>query len=77
MRPPLPGTTGTPAFSAAMRAATLSPMVRMASPLGPDEDHPGLVDGFGEARILGQEAVARMDGIGARLPRRLDDSREY
>ena len=42
---------------------------------GADKDHPGLVDGFGEARILGEEAVARMDGVGARLLRRIDDNR--
>ena len=33
--------------------------------LGADEVHAVLGEDFGEARVLGQEAVARMHGVGA------------
>ena len=39
----------------------------------PDEDEPGVLDGPREGRPLGQEAVARMDRLGAGRERRLDD----
>ena len=38
-----------------------------------DPDQPGCLDGFGEIGILGQEAIARMDGIGAGRPGRGKD----
>ena len=38
-----------------------------------DEDDAGGGAGFGEGRVLGEEAVARVDRIGARVARGLDD----
>ena len=37
-----------------------------------DEDQPGIVTGFGEIAALGEEAVARVDGVASRRPRRGD-----
>ena len=39
-----------------------------------DEDQAGLLAGRGEGLVLGQEAVARMDGVGAGLVRGLEDA---
>jgi hypothetical protein len=39
----------------------------------PDEDKARSGDGFGEARILGQKAIARMDRAGAGLARGSND----
>ena len=46
---------------------------RMASGGGPDEDDAGLGAGAGELGVLRHEAVARVNGLGARLLRRLED----
>ena len=46
--------------------ATLSPIRRIVSAFGPTKISPACVDRFGESGILGEEAVARMDRIGAR-----------
>ena len=67
------GATGTPCASAKLRAEILSPISAMVSRIRPDEGEPGLGDRSREAGILGQEAVARMDRVGAGRQRRLDD----
>ena len=41
--------------------------------LGADEDEAAVLDAFGEIRVLGQEAVARMDGAGVGHFGRADD----
>ena len=46
-------------------ASILSPMRRMCSAFGPMKWTPCSVEDFGKARVLGQEAVARMHGVGA------------
>ena len=46
-------------------ASILSPMMRICSALGPMKAMPWCVQHLGEAGVLGQEAVARMDGVGA------------
>jgi hypothetical protein len=58
------GITGTPASMAALRA---TPCCRAAHGIGgrADEDDAGGVAGIDEFRAFGQEAVARMDGVGA------------
>ena len=45
----------------------------MESEVGADEDQAGPLDRFGELGPLGQEAVARMDGLGAGLEGGRDD----
>ena len=56
----VPGTTGTPARFAAVRAAVLLPIVSIASGVGPDEGQPGVAHRRGEVFVLGEEAVAGM-----------------
>ena len=48
-------------------------MARIADGRRPDEDDAGGGAGFGEFRVLGQEAVAGMNGGGAGAWRDLDD----
>ena len=59
----VPGTTGMPAFCARRRAAVLSPSRSSSSALGPDEGDAGALAGARQRRILGEEAVARMDRV--------------
>ena len=47
------------------RAAILDPIARDGLGRRPDEDDPGSRAGRGEVRILGEEPVARVDGVGA------------
>jgi hypothetical protein len=47
-------------------ASILSPMMRMCSAFGPMKVMLCRFEDFREARILGQEAVAGMNGVGAR-----------
>jgi hypothetical protein len=49
------------------RAATLSPSARMTAGGGPIQARPASRDRLGEAGVLGQEAVARVDGFRAGL----------
>ena len=52
--------------SAAMcRALTLSPRLSMAAGGGPIQIRPGVDDGLGEVGVLGEEAVAGVDRVGA------------
>ncbi len=63
--PSEPGTTGMPSRWAVRLASILSPIRRMWLGLRADEMDVVLVEDFGEARVLGQKAVARMHGVGA------------
>ena len=69
----VPGTTGTPAAVAERRAASLSPSAAIVALDGPTKTRPAVLDGRGEGRPLGEEAVARVDGLGTRRQRGLDD----
>ena len=71
--PSLPGTTGTPAAMAAAREETLSPMTSMASGGGPDERGAAGGQGPGEGRVLREESVSRMDGVGPAGRHRVED----
>ena len=63
----VPGTSGAPTLVAMCRACTLSP--RRDDRLGrrADPGQPGVDHGLGEVGVLGQEAVARVDRVGAGL----------
>ena len=63
--PSLPATSGAPARTAVSRAVILLPSSRMASGAGADPGQPGVEDGLGEVGVLGQEAVAGVEGVGA------------
>src|SRR3954462_14888509 len=67
--PSEPGTVGTPAWGGGGAARSLPP--QRAPPRGrrPDEGHPRLVQTLGEVRPLGEEAVPRVNGVGADLRR--------
>ena len=43
---------------------------------GPDPDQPGVDDGLGEVGVLGEEPVARVDGVGAGFRRGVEDLAE-
>ena len=59
------GITGTPAAIATRRALALSPSMRIVSARRPDEGDAGGGAGVDEVGVLGQQAVARMDRVGA------------
>ena len=63
--PSLPGRIGTPAFFAVSRATALLPISRIDFGRRADERQPALAGDLGEMRVLGEEAVAGMDGVGA------------
>src|SRR4029079_3982889 len=60
----------------AHQPAGLDPVPHLSDGLGPraDEGDAGALHGFGEARALGEKAVARMDGVGPGLPGRIEDA---
>ena len=60
--PSEPGTQGTPAAFIVLIAETLSPIRRIVSGARADEREAALLDALGEVGVLGQEAVARVDG---------------
>ena len=66
------GIVGTPASAAMRFAASLSPPARSASGGGPTQVRPAACDRLGEVTVLGEEAVAGVDGIGARSARGAD-----
>ena len=70
-----PGTTGTSA--SCIRRACLDLRAHRADRRGrrADPDQPGVHDRSSEVGVLGEEAVARVDGVGARALRGLDDRR--
>ena len=70
----MPGTTGTPARMAARRAAVLLPIVSMAAGVGPMKVRPGVLNRRRERFVLGQEPVARVDRVGARCFRRVEQA---
>ena len=63
--PSEPGTHGTPAARIVLMADTLSPIRRIVSGFGPDEDEAALLDALGEIRVLREEAVAGMNRDGS------------
>ena len=63
--PGVPGMIGTPTAVIALRAAALSPMTRICSAVGPMNAMLVAVHDLGELRVLGEKAVAGMDGVGA------------
>src|SRR3954453_2414584 len=83
----VPGTIGTPAFFISSRAFVLEPIASMALAGGPmktmpasspaggraDEDDARLFTGAREGRVLGEEAVAGVDRLGAGLLDHLED----
>ena len=70
----MPGTMGTPAAVAEARASSLSPSDGQRPGRGPHEGQSGGLDGRAEGGLLGEEAIARMDGLGAGRQRGLHDS---
>ena len=67
------GATGTPCALAKLRAEILSPIRSIVSASGPMKTETGVLDRLREARILGEKAVAGMDGVGAGAQRGVDD----
>ena len=63
--------TGTPASRMIRFASILEPIASIDSGVGPDPGQPGGLDGPGEVGVLGQEAVAGVDRVGAGPPRRV------
>ncbi len=70
----VPGTTGAPAASAARRALVFEPISSIASGGGPMKTSPASFDRARERGVLGEEAVAGVDRLGAALERGLDDA---
>ena len=64
-----------PPASIAARGRSLPPISSIAAGGGPTQSRPAAVDGPREGRVLREEAVARMDGVGAALPRAASRSR--
>ena len=60
-------------WSAMCRACTLSPRREIASGEGPIQVSPASMHGLGEVGVLGEEAVAGVDGVGAGLLGRVED----
>ena len=62
----VPGTIGTPAARISSRARVFEPIASIALGGRPDEHDAGVLAGLRERRVLGEEAVAGMDRLGAR-----------
>ena len=60
-----PARTGTPSDAASRRAAALSPIARIAAGGGPTQRMPAASTALGEVGVLGEEAEARMERVGA------------
>jgi hypothetical protein len=69
----VPGTIGAPPRSAALRELTLSPISTIASGGGPMNATPCSVIASGEVGVLAEEAVARVDAVGAAALDRVED----
>ena len=72
-RSALPGSSGTPVADRDLARTVLQAEVADLRRGRADEDDAGRGAGFGERGILAQEAVARMDRLGAGCSRRLDE----
>ena len=72
-RPGRPARTGTPASAISCLAAIFEPIASIASGGGPTQVSPASSTGAGEVGVLGQEAVAGVDGVGTGAPGRLDE----
>ena len=70
----VPGTVGTPAASAFRLEVILSPIACDRIGRRPNPDQPGADHLPSELRILGEEPVTGMDGVGFGRPRHLKDS---
>ena len=68
-----PGTTGTPRAAPAAAPSIFDPICAMASRRRADEDEAGVGARRRERRVLGEEAVAGMHGVGAGSARGVDD----
>ena len=66
--PSLPGTMGRPAAFIVRLASALSPMRRIISGLGPMNVNLARLAHLDEVRVLRQEPIARVDGVGAVTP---------
>ena len=66
----VPGTIGTPAACISSRARVFEPIASIALAGGPMKVIPASSHACAKARVLGQEAVAGVDGLGARLAAR-------
>ena len=60
----MPGITGTPASRTSFRASVLSPSSREHLGWRADECRPASASAAGKRRVLGEEAIARMHGLG-------------
>ena len=63
----VPGTIGTPAACISSRARVFEPIASIAAAGGPMNVMPASSSRAGERGVLGEEAVAGVDGLGARL----------
>ena len=68
-----PGTIGTPAFCISSRARVLEPIASIADAGGPMKVDPRLLEPPRERGVLGEEAVAGVDGLRPRLLDHLED----
>ena len=69
----VPGTIGTPAACISSRARVFEPIASIALAGGPMKTMPASAQRLREGRVLGQEAVAGMDRLGARARRHVED----
>ena len=67
------GVTGTPEAESALRAAILSPRIRMTRAERPDEDQPLPLHRLREVGVLREEPVPREDRVAAGVLRRAQD----
>ena len=68
----VPGTIGTPAACIAARAAVFVAHQLDRLRRRPDPDEPGVLDGAAKRGVLGEEAVAGVNGLRAGAARRLE-----
>ena len=69
----VPGTIGTPAAAIVSRARVFVPIASIAAAGGPMKTMPSASQRAAKAGVLGEEAVARVDRLRARLARDRDD----
>src|SRR4030088_2166021 len=71
IRPSLPGTVGTPARAAMMRAVALSPMARMVSGFGPMKTRPAFSTISAKSAFSDRKAIAGVHRVAAAVDRGL------